>query len=109
MKIFFDDNNDFYKDLDNLVAKQDRYDYPIIVVPTDKDAIQCGMKYSENDNTKHIRFISYDYWLSKKWIVDGDYDHIDFFRADQFFMKKCYDVPAGVATFRRIMKKKEDK
>lgn len=105
MKVFFDDKNDFYKDLDNLVKKQNRYSNPIIVVPTDKDAVLCTEKYKEHG----ITFMSYDYWLSKKWLVDGNYDHIDFFRADQFFIKKSYDAVAGVATFRRIMKKEEDK
>ena len=110
MKVYFDSANDFMKDLDSLVAKLDRFNNPIVVVPTEKDVNACVKAYANDEATKHIIFISYDYWLSKKWIADGNYDHIDFFRMDQFFINRSYGVQVGVGTMRRMMsKKKEEK
>ena len=108
MKVYFDDTNDFNKDLDNLVCRLDRYDKPLIVFPTEKDVQACKRNYIEDPNTCHITFISYDYWLSKKWIADDEYDHIDFFRMDQFFMSRSYGVPVGVGTMRRVKGKKKE-
>ncbi len=102
MKVFFDDKNDFNLDLEELVKNQGRYKHPLIVVPTEKDAKRSKEKFS-NEN---IDFIDYDTWLSKEWVL-GDYDHIDFFRADQFFMDRCFRVQVGVMTVRRIMARKD--
>lgn len=107
MIVFFDDKKDFYEDLNELVARLDKYDHPLVVVPLDKDARQCTKEYGKDENFRHITFISYDYWLSKKWLSEN-YDHIDFFRADQFFIRKSYDVQVGCMTVRRTMKKKEE-
>ena len=108
MKIIFDESNDFNKDLDNLVAKLDRFNNPIVVVPKEKDVKRCEDIYGSDKSTSHITFISYDYWLSKKWIADGECDHIDFFRLDQFFMSRSYGVQVGVGTLRRMMGKKKE-
>ena len=106
MKVFFDDKNDFNKDLEELVKKQDRFLCPLVVVPTDKDVKKAQAKYA-GGKYGNVTFIDYDYWLSKQWVVDADYDHIDFFRADQFFMDRCFRVQAGVMTVRRVIAKKE--
>ena len=103
MRIYFDDYNDFDKDLSNLIAGLDRFNNPIVVVPTELDVTKAKKEY-ENVN---VTIISYDYWLSKKWILDGEYDHIDFFRIDQFFINKSYGVKCGVGTMRRIKAKKD--
>ena len=109
MKIYFDSGKSFNEDLDNLVGRLDRYNKPLVVVPTEKDVQACKKNYTEDPNTCHITFISYDYWLSKKWIADDEYDHIDFFRMDQFFMTRSFGVQVGVGTMRRIMNNKEVK
>ena len=90
MIFYFDDSKNFNEDLERLISTLKRYDNPIVVVPTEKDVMRCEDTYRSKENTFHITFISYDYWLSKKWIVDGEYDHIDFFRVDQFLMSRCY-------------------
>lgn len=102
MKVFFDDKNDFNLDLDELVKKQGRFQYPLIVVPSERDAKRAAEKYEKSG----VSFIDYDKWLSKEWVV-APYDHIDFFRADQFFMDRCFRVPAGVMTIRRTMVRKD--
>ena len=109
MKIYFDSGKSFNEDLDNLVSRLYRYDKPLVVVPTERDVQTCKINYIEDPNTCHITFISYDYWLSKKWIADDEYDHIDFFRMDQFFMTRSYGVQVGVGTMKRMMNKKEVK
>jgi hypothetical protein len=102
MKIIFDSTNDFYKDLDNVIARLDRFNNPLVVVPEEKDVKNCEKRYEDS----HVSFISYDYWLSKKWAGDG-YDHIDFFRIDQFFMSRSFRIPVGVGTMRRMVSKKK--
>lgn len=104
MKIIFDDSIDFLTDLENLTAQLDRWNKPLVVVPTMKDVRNAEAKFEGS----HITFISYDYWLSKKWIVDDNYDHIDFYRIDQFFINKCYGTRVGVGTMKRIMSKKKE-
>lgn len=107
MRLFFDEGKDFNKDLDDVVKRLDRWEKPLVVVPTDKDADRAFEVYSGGEFAK-VKFISYDYWLSKKWIADADYDHIDFFRVDQFLMARSYGVKAGCATVRRTVAKKEE-
>jgi hypothetical protein len=104
MRLFFDDGKDFNKDLDAVVQRLDRWNNPLVVVPTDKDAGRANELYSGTN----VRFISYDYWLSKRWLVDDNFDHIDFFRVDQFLMSRSYGVKAGCATVRRTVAKKEE-
>ena len=104
MKIFFDDNKEFFNDLWRLVERLDKYTAPLVVVPTEKDARIAREKCTDGIY-KDVAFISYDYWLSRKWIADANYDHIDFFRMDQFFMSRSYGVPVGIGTMRRISKK----
>lgn len=102
MKVFFDDSKDFKTDLEKLIEPLNRFNAPLVVLPTDKDVRMASETY------ENVTFITYDYWLSKKWIVDGDYDHIDFFRIDQFFMSRCYGVQVGVGTMRRMVSKKNN-
>ena len=109
MKVYFDDTNDFNKDLENLLKTAKRFDRPIVVVPTEKDVKTIKQNMLNDPSVCHVTFISYDYWLSKKWIADGDYDHIDFFRIDQFFINRSFGVKVGVGTIRRIYKKVENK
>ena len=110
MVIIFDEK-EFTTDLDTLVAKQDRYDKPLIVMPSKKDVILAKKRYSDDKNFEHITFIDYPYFDSKKWLADDDYDHIDIFRLDQVIIKKAYGVPVGKATVKRVRAKKvkEDK
>lgn len=108
MIFYFDDSKNFNEDLERLISTLKRYDNPIVVVPTEKDANVCKRNYIEDPNARNITFISYDYWLSKKWIADGDYDHIDFFRVDQFLMSRCYGVKVGRATVKRVREKKKE-
>lgn len=109
MVIIFDEK-DFNVDLDTLVARQDRYDKPLIVLPTKKDVQLAKKRYLDDKNFSHITFIDYPYFDSKKWLADDDYDHIDIFRLDQVIIRKAYGVPVGKATVKRVRaKKKEDK
>lgn len=107
MKAFFDDGT-FSDDLDKLVASVDRWDKPIIVLPTKKGVKKAKINYISDPNTCRITFISYDYFLSKKWIADDEYDHIDFFRVDQFLMARSYGTRCGAITIKRTIKKKEE-
>ena len=108
MKVFFDDDS-FVKDLDKLVTSVDRWDKPLIVLPTQKDVNKAKVDYISDPNTCRITFITYDYFLSKKWIADGDFDHIDFCRVDQFLMTRSYGVKCGAMTVKRTIKKVEEK
>lgn len=105
MKVLFNDTNDFLKDLEHLIAPLDRWNKPLVVVPTIKDVKNAEAEFKDS----HVTFISYDYFLSKKWIADDDYDHIDFARIDQFFITRSYGIKVGVGTMRRIVKKTEEK
>lgn len=105
MKVFFDDGKDFFSDLWKLIETLDKFKNPLVVVPTEKDAKSATEKCKDGVY-KFVTFISYDYWLSKKWIADMDYDHVDFFRMDQFFITKSFGVPVGVGTMRRMMSRK---
>lgn len=110
MKVFFDDKGDFMEDLDALVQKQTKFKTPIIVVPEDNDVATAKRRYEACSDYSHVTFISYNYWLSKQWVVDGDYDHIDFFRIDQFFINRSFGTKVGIGTMRRVIaNKKEDK
>lgn len=103
MKAFFDDGT-FTEDLDKLVASSGRWNKPLIVLPLERDVKNVHSKYDEK-----FTFISYDYFFSKKWIADDEYDHIDFFRVDQFLINKSYGVNCGALTIKRTIKKKEEK
>lgn len=105
MLISFDEK-EFLTDLDNLVAMQNRYNKPLVVVPTKKDVESATTRYSEDVNSGHLTFIDYSYFDSKMWITDNDYDHIDFFRLDQVVIKKALGVPVGRATVKRVRSKK---
>lgn len=106
MIFYFDDSKNFNEDLDKMVSTLAKCSNPLVVLPTDKDVKTACDSYKDGN----VTFITYDYWLSKKWIADGDYDHIDFFRVDQFLMNRCYGVKVGRATVRRVRdKKKEEK
>ena len=105
MKVFFDDSKEFYTDLFKLIEPLDKIKAPLVVLPTEKD-VNGAYERCKDGIYKHVTFISYDYWLSKKWIADADYDHIDFFRIDQFFIFRCYGVRVGVGTMRRMVSKK---
>lgn len=100
------DEKEFFTDLDNLTALQDRYNKPLVVVPTKKDVDAATKRYSGDENTSHITFIDFSYFDSKKWIADDEYDHIDIFRLDQVLIKKAYGVPIGRATIKRVRAKK---
>lgn len=106
MLIYFDDGKEFFNDLWKLIEPLDKFKAPLVVLPTDKD-VKVAKEKCKDGVYKDVAFISYDYWLSKKWIADNDYDHIDFFRVDQFLMNRCFGVKAGVATIRRTIGKKE--
>lgn len=101
----FEDGADFNKGLDALVSTQEKWAKPIVVLPKEEDVAAAIIKY---ENSK-IRFMSYDFWLTKQWLLDDNYDHIDFYRADMFFIGKSFGVTVGKATVKRIFKKKEDK
>ncbi len=106
MRLFFDDGNDFNDDLHAIVSRLDRWEKPLVVLPTDKDAVTATKNYATTE-LSFVTFISYEYWLSKKWIADDSYDHIDFVRVDQFLMSRSYGIKVGCATVRRTMSKKE--
>ena len=106
MLVYFDESNDFNKDLEKLLANLDKYSKPLVVLPTDRDVKVAKNKYA--DKMDHVTFISYDYWLSKRWLVDANYDHIDYFRVDQFLMSRAFNTPVGAATVKRTRKKRED-
>lgn len=106
MKAFFDDGT-FTEDLDKLVASSGRWNKPLIVLPLEKDVRKAKINYISDPNTCRITFISYDYFFSKKWIADDEYDHIDFFRVDQFLINKSYGVNCGAITIKRTIKKEE--
>ena len=106
MLVYFDDGKDFNKELNDLVTGLNNCVTPLIVLPTEKD-VRTATKEYQGGNYDYVTFISFDYWLSKKWIADADYDHIDFFRVDQFLMARSFGVKTGVMTVKRTMKKKE--
>lgn len=105
MVFYFDDKGDFIEDLKVLVSKTTHFSNPVIVVPNERDVITAKKELVD----ANVTFISYDYWLSKKWLLDGNYDHFDFFRVDQFFMSRCYNIKVGKATVKRIKRKVENK
>lgn len=106
MLVYFDDNKEFFNDLYKLIEPLDKYAHPLVVVPTEKD-VKGAIERCKDGIYKHVVFISYDYWLSKKWIADADYDHIDFFRVDQFLMSRAFGIKVGAATIKRTMARKE--
>lgn len=108
MLVYFDDANDFNNDLNCLLANLETFNKPLVVLPTEKD-VRIATKNHSEDGMSHVTFISYDYWLSKKWLADGEYDHIDYFRVDQFLMSRAYGITVGAATVRRTRKKKDEK
>jgi len=107
MRVFFDDDK-FSNDLDKVVAPLDKWNKPLVVLPTEKDVKTAKINYISDPNTCHVTFISFDYWLSKKWIADDDYDHIDFFRVDQAIITRCYGIRTGCMTVRRTIKKMDE-
>lgn len=108
MKVFFDDGN-YVEDLDKMVASLDRFDKPMVVMPTESEAKRAKNNYSSYSDTCRITFISFDYWISKKWIADDDYDHIDFFKIDKALSMRCYGIKAGCLTVDRTLKKRVEK
>lgn len=104
MKVYFDDSN-FMEDLAKVMQGCDRWDKPLIVLPTERDVRTARKEFPDF----HGAFISFDYWYSKKWIADDDYEHIDFFRVDNVLKIKSYGVRTGCMTVLRTMKKPEDK
>ena len=106
MKVFFDDGN-YNDDLDKLVAALDRYNKPMVVLPTEGEVKRARVDYGVETGETHVTFISFEYWLSKKWIADDDYDHIDFFKVDKALSMRCYGVKAGCMTVDRTMKKRQ--
>lgn len=105
MRVFFDEGT-YSDDLDKLVASLDRYDKPMVVMPTEGDAKRAKINYISDPNTCRITFISFEYWISKKWIADDDYDHIDFFKIDKALSMRCFGTKAGCLTVDRTLKKK---
>lgn len=105
MKVFFDDHNSYNEDLDMLVAGTDKYNHPIVVLPSEKDIRYCENNFGKDSNFSHVTFITYDYWLSKKWLADGEYDHIDFFRIDSFLTFRSFGVRTGMMTVRKTQRR----
>ena len=106
MKVFFDSQENFMKDLEAILIPLDKFDNPLVVLPTERDTRICTREFGKDDKYKHITFISYEYWLSKKWVADGEYDNIDFFKIDKFLRMRSYGTRVGCATVDRTMSKK---
>lgn len=104
MIVAFNDST-FYEDMDRLVAGCDKYDKPLVVLPVERDVAKANDRYMD---MPHITFISFDYFLSRRWIVDDNYDHIDFFRLDKVLKNKTYGTPIGIVTFERTIRKREE-
>lgn len=104
MRIFFDDGK-FVEDLEKVIAPLDKYNAPLVVVATEKDAERAKNAFGDDE---HITFISFDYWYSKKWLADNDYDHIDFFRLDKALAFKSFGIKVGCATIKRMIAKVEN-
>ena len=105
MKVFFDDGN-YNDDLNKLVAALDRFDKPMVVMPSEGDVKRARREYGVEEGETHVTFISFDYWISKKWVADDDYDHIDFFKVDKALTLRSYGVKTGCLTVDRTMKKR---
>lgn len=108
MLVTFDEST-FRKDLDSMVAHQDRFDKPLVVLPTEKDVKFARNLYGVDPEECHVTFISFDYFYSKKWVADDTYDHIDFFRLDKVLLNRSFETPVGRATVVRTKKKKAEK
>ena len=106
--LFTFDNDTFNHDLDNLVARLDKFNKPLVVLPTERD-VKITKENYKTAPVEHVTFISFDYFMSKKWLADDEYDNIDFFRIDKVLMNKSYGVHVGKATMTRTIKKKEEK
>lgn len=107
--IFVFDDKDFATDLETLVSRQNKYDKPLIVLPTKKDVEFAKKKFLTGDKESKITFIDYPYFDSKKWLTDDDYDHIDIFRLDQVILRKACGISVGRATIKRVIAKKHKK
>ena len=104
MLVTFDEST-FRKDLDSMVAHQDRYNKPLVVLPTEKDVKYARTTYGQDTEECHVTFISFDYFYSKKGVADDTYDHIDFFRLDKVVLNRSFETPVGRATVVRTKKK----